>query len=65
MTDLLQDYDLRTHVAKYFQTARTTSPDTSVEKVGAEITTNKSRDDIDHITPMEDKKFKRKDRNTC
>ena len=23
-----------------------------------EITTNKSRDDIDHITPMEDKKWK-------
>ena len=33
-------------------------PAQTLEKVGAEITTNKFRDDIDHITPIEDKKLK-------
>ena len=45
--------------------ARKASPDTRVEHVGAEITTNKYRYDIDHITPIEDKKYKNKDRPTC
>ena len=45
--------------------AKKASPDTRVEKVGTEITTKKSRDDIDNITPIEDKKMKRKDRTNC
>ena len=42
--------------------AKKASPDTRVEDVGAEITTNNN---IDHITLVEDNKYKRKDRTTC
>ena len=45
--------------------AKKANPDTRVENVGAEIITNKSRYDIDHITPIEDKKCKSKHCTTC